>query len=89
MSANPRIVYVVSWFKAWAVGLSGLSVSLYPVIFFGYTIVMEDCCVSPKEVLKVKRADGNMATFVKAKDKVSAWGLWVLVLFPTVVLEVS
>ena len=89
MSANPRIVYVVSWFKAWAVRSSGLLVSLYPVIFFGYTVVVEDCCVSPKEVLKVKRAGGDMATFVKAKDKVSAWELWVFVLFPTVVLEVS
>ena len=89
MSANPRIKYVVSWFEAWAVRSSGLSVSFYPVVFFGYTFVVKDCCVSPKEVLKVKRAGGNLATFVEAENKVSLWVLWVFVLFPTVVLEVS
>ena len=49
---------------------------------------MKDCYVSPKEILKVKRADDDVSTFIKAKNKVGAWVLWVFVLFPIVILEV-
>ena len=89
MSANPGIENGVSWFKAWAVGSSGLSISFYPIIFFRYSSVMKDCCILPKEVLEVKRASDDLSAFVKAKDKMDVWVLWVFVLFPTVVLKVS
>jgi hypothetical protein len=89
MGANPRVGDSVSWFKAWAVGSSGLSVSFYPIVFFGYSFIVEDCRVSPKEVLEVKRAGGDMSAFVKAEDKVGSWVLWIFVLFPAVVLIVS
>jgi hypothetical protein len=69
-------------------GLFRLSISFYPIIFFGNITVVKDCCVLPKEVLEVKRAGGNLSTFVKAKKKVGVWVLWVFVLFPAVVLKV-
>ena len=88
MSANPRVEDGVGRFKVWAIGLSGLSISFYPIILFKYTSVMEDCYISPKEILKVKRAGDDVSTFIKAKNKVGAWVLWVFVLFPIVILEV-
>ena len=41
-SANPRVMVGVSWFKAWAVRLSRLSISFNPIIFFVYSVVVED-----------------------------------------------
>jgi hypothetical protein len=85
---HPRIEDSVSWFEVWMIRLFGLSISFYPIIFFENISVVKDCCVLPKEVLEVKRADGNLSTFVKAKNKVGAWVLWAFVLFPAVVLKV-
>ena len=64
MHANPRISDGVSRFKAGAIRSSGLSVSFYPIIFFGDTIIVESGCVAPKEILEVKGACGNLSAFV-------------------------
>ena len=41
-SANPRVMDGIGRFKAWAIGSSGLSISLDPIIFFVYSVVVED-----------------------------------------------
>ena len=89
MCANPRIEDDISWFKVWAVRSSILSISFYSIVFSRDTVVMKDCCISPKEVLEVKRADGDLLTFVETENKVSGWVLRVFVLLSAVVLEVS
>ena len=64
MSADPRVEDSVGRFKAWMIGSSRLSVPFNPVIFFRYSFIVEDDCVTPKEVLEVKRAGGDLSTFV-------------------------
>ena len=61
--ANPRVMDGIGGFKAWAIGSSGLSISLDPVIFFVYSGVVENGRVSPKEVLKVKGAGSDLSAF--------------------------
>ena len=62
-SANPRVVDGIGGFKAWAIGSSGLSIPLDPIIFFVYSGIVEDGRVSPKEVLKVKGAGSDLSAF--------------------------
>ena len=62
-NANPRVVDGIGGFKAWAIGSSGLSISLDPIIFFVYSGIVEDGRVSPKEVLKVKGAGSDLSAF--------------------------
>jgi len=62
-NANPRVVDGIGRFKAWAIGSSGLSISLDPIIFFVYSGIVEDGRVSPKEVLKVKGAGSDLSAF--------------------------
>ena len=89
MGANPRVGDVISWFKSGAVGSSWLSISFDPIIFFSYSFVVEYCCIAPKEVLEMQGAGSYVSGFVESKDKEGTWVLGVLVLFPTVILEVS
>ena len=63
-SANPRVMDGIGRFKVWTVWSSGLSISFNPVIFFGYSIVVKDGCIMPKEVLKVKGAGCDVSAFV-------------------------
>ena len=62
-SANPRVMDGISGFKAWAIGLSGLSISFDPIILFVYPGIVEDGQVSPKEILKVKGAGSDLSAF--------------------------
>ena len=62
-SANPRVVDSIGGFKAWAIGSSGLSIPLDPIIFFVYSGIVEDGQVSPKKVLKVKGAGSDLSAF--------------------------
>ena len=62
-SANPRVMDGIGGFKAWAVRSSGLSISFNPIIFFVYSVVVEDGRVSPKEVLKVKGTGSDLSAF--------------------------
>jgi hypothetical protein len=41
-SANPRVMDSIGGFKAWAVGSSGLLISFNPIVFFVYSVVVED-----------------------------------------------
>ena len=61
--ANPRVMDGISGFKVWAIGSSGLSISVDPIIFFVYPGIVEDGRVSPKEVLKVKGAGSDLSAF--------------------------
>ena len=88
MSANPRVKDGVGRFKTGAISSSGLSVSFNSIILLRYSFIMEDGCVTLKEVLEVKRTDSDLLAFVWTENKVSTWVLWVLVLFPTMVLKV-
>ena len=62
-STNPRVVDGVGGFKAWAVGSSGLSISFDPIIFFVYSVIVEDGRVAPKEVLEVEGAGRDLSAF--------------------------
>ena len=62
-SANPRVMDGIGGFKTWAVGSSGLLISFNPIIFFVYSIVVENGRVSPKEVLKMKGAGSDLSAF--------------------------
>ena len=63
MGTNPRVMDGIGGFKVWAVGSSGLSILFNPIIFFVYSVVVEDSRVSPKEVLKMKGAGGDLSAF--------------------------
>ena len=62
-SANPRVMDGIGGFKVWAIRSSGLSVSFNPVIFFGYSVIVKDGCVTPKKVLKVEGAGSDLSAF--------------------------
>ena len=62
-NANPRVMDGIGRFKSWAIGSSGLLISLDPIIFFVYPGIVEDGRVPPKEILKVKGAGSDLSAF--------------------------